>query len=298
MTTLNTDNQTQIDIEGRLNPLLALPNNKVLAQAMMNLFVADIANHTADTIDVQVQNQWGDAEEFAAFAPINDNSFWAVSIDDVHQVTIDDLTLTSEKKFPLPGSDAFAMMIKASSSNDGSLAVVDGGHLMTIVNGDAKHIATEKDQFWQVAFSPDGNQIAVSYENGAIEIRDGKSLELVEALEPMGALALSLVFSPDSSRLAVGDDRQAVRVYERDGEFTDYEHYAKATNINWTSDNNTILVTGLTRMVTVFDIGNPEATAQEMFDFGTRYFQDSTFDGETLVVSVEDVGLIAIPVEP
>jgi len=56
---------------------------------------------------------------------------------------------------------------------------------------------------WDVAFTPDGNLIAVALDNATIQLRSVEDLSIVERFEQSGAVN-SLSISPDGKRLAAG----------------------------------------------------------------------------------------------
>jgi len=56
---------------------------------------------------------------------------------------------------------------------------------------------------WDIAFTPDGNRIAVALDNATIQLRNVEDLSIVEWLEQPGAVN-SLSISPDGKRLAAG----------------------------------------------------------------------------------------------
>jgi len=56
---------------------------------------------------------------------------------------------------------------------------------------------------WDIAFTPDGDRIAVALDNATIQLRSAEDLSMLERLEQPGAVN-SLSISPDGKRLAAG----------------------------------------------------------------------------------------------
>ena len=64
-----------------------------------------------------------------------------------------------------------------------------------------------------VAYSPDGNLLAVTTNSGEVEIRHGTSLELLHRLSVTSASVSPVAFSPDGRRLVIGASSGTVQVF-------------------------------------------------------------------------------------
>ena len=76
-----------------------------------------------------------------------------------------------------------------------------------------KVIEKPKILMWRTLWSPDGRWVAIG-EHDAIQIYDAATLQPAQHFEGMSGFIKNLAWSPDSTRLASGDDHGTVRIWD------------------------------------------------------------------------------------
>ncbi|CAF3682759.1 unnamed protein product [Rotaria sp. Silwood1] len=107
-----------------------------------------------------------------------------------------------------------------------------------------------------LAFSSDGNQIAVGYENGYIEIyrtilkpHDEERIQPIHTINDHAYRIQSLAFSPNNTYLAVGCNDGSLDIYDVKNQFKhlhfkNLNNTLSVTSIDWTDDEKYVQYTG------------------------------------------------------
>ncbi|MEM9265644.1 MAG: TIR domain-containing protein [Cyanobacteria bacterium P01_F01_bin.13] len=128
-------------------------------------------------------------------------------------------------------------------SNDGQMiasASADGSARIWSPDGkELDRFNVENTQVLSVAFSPDGQQLALGLENSKIQLWQlGQDRRLLTTMEFHTGPVTSLAFSPDGRKLASASEDKTVRLWKQDGtpirELTD--HIASVRSVTFSPD--------------------------------------------------------------
>jgi WD40 repeat protein len=133
----------------------------------------------------------------------------------------------------------------------------------------------------RMAFSPDGKQFAVAYEDGHIELRNVKNGELLRQPRQMIERPMALTFSPDSRLLAAaGIDRNCVLIDTRTGETQAVlrGHDLKISDIAFSLDSKRVYTAGTDGTVRIWDAAQRDSPLLALNSeiFMTHISADST----------------------
>lgn len=140
----------------------------------------------------------------------------------------------------------------------GSLRVWDAA------SGNELNASVNKDTMWQAAWSPDGRYMAVGQHDGAVEVWNTESMQVIQKLKGSASYVDNLSWSPDSKRIAVGDDKGRLRVWNvesGDALYSELIHSNRIDDLAWSPDGRMIAAGGWDNMIRVVDA----ATAKQLF---------------------------------
>ena len=162
----------------------------------------------------------------------------------------------------------------------GDLACVTGDrHVVLIRRGETEPTALEHaTAIGALAFSPDGQQLAVACDDQVtlwkVAEKPEKQIELTPCQNP-----ISLAWSPDHKKLALGQEKAGVTVWQLDGKdhITLLDYPAPVRSLAWTDDSDTLATSGAFRLIawplnqlksngvdpTSLDTGKPSLTVVE-----------------------------------
>jgi WD40 repeat protein len=142
----------------------------------------------------------------------DDGMMWIWNVDEDHIERIFSLNL--------PVND-HVMNLAFSPSDDKIIAwTTSGDHRIHAVDRTTSDIQPRSSQTFDsairsIAFSPNGAQIAVGFENKAVAVCDATTLGLTDrSLTGHEAPIVSVTFSPDGSRVASGSDMSTIRIWD------------------------------------------------------------------------------------
>ncbi|CAF4015711.1 unnamed protein product [Rotaria sordida] len=129
-----------------------------------------------------------------------------------------------------------------------------------------------------LAFSSDGNQIAVGYENGYIEIyrtilkpHDTERVQPIHTINDHAYRIQSLAFSPNDKYLAVGCNDGSLDIYDVKNQYKhlhvkNTNNTLSVTNIDWTNDEKYLQYTGENKQVFIVKIPSCEIVSDNEKD--------------------------------
>ena len=144
-----------------------------------------------------------------------------------------------------------------------------------------------------LAFTRDGNRLAVGNEDGGAVILDASAVALTEPFQPGEVGVIAVAWSPDGSQLAIGDYEGAVGIFDADGESVGTEFTAgvvgqPVNSVGWSPDGTRIVVGTDNSMAQFFDPrGTPMGTS---FRTGGDHTGAVSWDpqGEFVAIANED----------
>jgi len=118
-----------------------------------------------------------------------------------------------------------------------------------------KVIETPKLLMWKTLWSPDGKWLAIG-EESAIQIYDAASLQPAQRFQGMSGFVRNLAWSPDSVRLASGDDHGTVRIWDLQSSkalLTQSVHTKYVDELAWSPDGKRIASASWDNSVKIWD---------------------------------------------
>lgn len=155
-----------------------------------------------------------------------------------------------------------------SFGTTGSLRFWDAesGKLMKVID-------KPKILMWRTLYSPDGRWIAIG-EHEAIQIYDTTTLQPTQHFEGMSSFVENLAWSPDSTRLASGDDHGIVRIWDvPTGKLilTQPIHSKNVEELDWSPDGKRIASASWDNTVKIWDAATGNITSSYS---DTSYVED------------------------
>jgi WD40 repeat protein len=183
-----------------------------------------------------------------------------VSADESGVIKIWDATSGKETKSLRPDVLTLEKIELFSLSKDGSrLAVSDGGaaRIWDLATGASLTTTVSRPSGnFGVAYSPDGNLLAVAGMDGTVRLWDPRSAKMIRELTGHGRPVTGVAFSPDGASLAsVGQDGM-LRLWDaKSGDAKFVKPVGKSQDIVFSPDGKTILGWSPEDLVRMFDSG-------------------------------------------
>ena len=237
-------------------------------------FDADDAYTLADPLENPTQDEFGDPPHLFALAAIREDELVAADLDTAYRYRVVGDRLEEVARTSLVSDRASRAWLHVAC--DGARAFVSATDYLVEVGREA-FVDAETDDFTHVAL-------------------DG--LGVVRGCEGLTAPVIALATSDDGTRIAASDDGARLCVFEIvSGRTTTFAAPGKLVGLAFSRDGSRLIATGLSRTVCVFDLALPGAptTIERFAEFGARAMLASLLlDDESLLVSVEDVGLVIV----
>jgi WD40 repeat protein/tRNA A-37 threonylcarbamoyl transferase component Bud32 len=146
-----------------------------------------------------------------------------------------------------------------------------------------------------LAFSPDGNQFAATWEHGTVQIRRVPSGALVTTIPAAGSEALSVRYSPAGERLAVSYRAGMIRVYSAAGELqAEFDTMLCPWTIAFSPDGTKIAAACWARQIQIWDLAT--SARETTLEASTAVIWEVAYlPGQSdLVASRSDDGLVQL----
>ncbi|HEX7183928.1 MAG TPA: TIR domain-containing protein [Thermoanaerobaculia bacterium] len=175
---------------------------------------------------------------------------------------------------------------RIASSGQGSLAIWDtsSGELLKLISGAA-------DDFWELAWSPDGARIATARADNTAVVFDASSGAELATLRGHVNWIIGLAFHPDGSRLATVGADQRVMVWDiasGGGQTLHPEHADWVNGVAWSLDGRYLATTSNDQTVYLWEADSSELarmlTGHTHFVHGVEFSRD----GRKLATSSHD----------
>jgi WD40 repeat protein len=120
-------------------------------------------------------------------------------------------------------------------------------------------IKSMKIEFSQlIKFNKSGNKIALTQENGSIEIRDSETLKVIKILTGHFKTPLSLSFSNDDKYIASCSSDQMIKVFDLDSGEEKInlinEHKGDVNAISFNPESNILVTTGDDKTIKIWSV--------------------------------------------
>jgi WD40 repeat protein len=153
-------------------------------------------------------------------------------------------------------------------------------------------LPTNANNVWDGAFNPDGRLLATADSQGAVEVRDVASGQMIRAFHGHTAVVWSVEFSPDGQLLASGSQDNTVRVWDIASSRQTHlfsGHLAKITSLRFSPDGHSLLSVADDRTARLWELGKTDQKTQEFFrpERSSDQLTSGAFspDGRTIVLS-------------
>jgi hypothetical protein len=134
----------------------------------------------------------------------------------------------------------------------GNLACATADHQVLLIRGPSTEpeALCHEEPIITLAFSVDGGWLAVACETHVTVWKIDKIPKKIAELSPCQS-PLSLAWSPDQTKLALGQEKDGVTVWQLDGEdhITLPDYPAPVRTLAWTADNETLVTSGAFRTI-------------------------------------------------
>lgn len=241
------------------------------------------------------------------YTPFEPSAYWGVdknhllcaNIFEAVLLNYDGTSFKIVKKWGLRSKKVFGNQLKIAADKSGNVRIcIAADYILRLEleeKSPYKHI-TGKD-LWGLAVSQDGTRIATGREDGRLEFRDAKTLEITKGFTPSNSPLLAIAFSPDGTQLAFSDDSWQLFLMDiASGEITSLPTVGKVIGLHYLSDGRLVVV-NLSRVVRIFD-GQTSVKEWNMTEeLGDRYIQESAIpsDESGIVLACEQKGVAFLP---
>ncbi len=256
-------------------------------------FDADDAYTLADPLENPTQDEFGDPPHLFALAATREDELVAADLDTAYRYRVVGDRLEEVARTSLVSDRASRAWLHVAC--DGARAFVSATDYLVEV-GRGGSVEAQTDDFSHVALT--GSVLVTGRASGLVELRALDGLGVVRCFEGLTAPVIALATSDDGTRIAASDDGGRLCVFEiASGRTTTFVAPGKLVGLAFSRDGSRLIATGLSRTVCVFDLALPGApkTIDRFTEFGARAMLASLLlDDESLLVSVEDVGLVIV----